>query len=546
MNKNILENIDLNVDHVDEKVKETILTLFNMIEALAKENAELRQQLQQLRDEINRLKGEQGKPKIKPNNDISSEKERKTKEKTVHNKRQKNQHIKINRTEICKIDKNKLPPDATFKGYKSVIVQGLKIQTDNVKFKKEIYYSSSEKKTYVADLPPGYEGGFSPEIKALTLIFKNICNMSESKIFDFFHYAEVDISAGTISNMLIKDKDEFHQEKQELVTAGLESTEFQQTDDTKSRVNGQNYHTHILCNPYYTAFTTTEKKSRLSVLEVLLNGSPLQYCLNQQALAVLEQLKTGEKYSTPLKALVSEELYSQAEFEALVSPLFNENALSKVLEAAAIAAYRKGEGHPVIDRLVCDDAPQFKLICRLLALCWVHEGRHYKKLCPALKYNANIVTAFIAQFWEYYDKLLAYKKSPQLVGETAELLSVEFDRLFSSCTGYKDLDQQILKTRAKKDALLVVLKYPEIPLHNNAAELAARVIARKRDVSLHTMTKEGTNANDTFLTIVETCKKLGINPFKFIFDRISKQYQFPSLAEIIKSISTNEQTVVIC
>jgi hypothetical protein len=538
MNKNLLENIDINFDQLDPQVKETILTLFNMIEELAKENAELRQQIQHLRDEINRLKGEQGKPHIKPNRkNISSEKERKKPEKTPHKKRPKNPHLKINRTEICELDKSQLPADAQFKGYQSVIVQGLKIQTDNVKFKKEIYYSASEKKTYIAELPSSYQGGYHPGIKALAIIFKNVCNMSESKIRDFFQTAGVVISAGTISNMLIKDNEQFHQEKKDLVTAGLESTEHQQIDDTKARVNGQNYHTHILCNEYYTAFTTTQHKNRLSVIEVLQNGNPLQFCLNQQALEILEQLKTGGKYRPLLEAFVSEESYSQDEFETLISPLLNQTAVSMVMEAAAIAAYRKGETHPVIDKLLCDDAPQFKLICQLLALCWVHEGRHYKKLCPALKYNAKKLTKFITQFWAYYDKLLAYKNSPS--PESADELSAEFDQLFSSSTGYNDLDQRILKTKAKKDELLLVLQYPEIPLHNNAAELAARVMARKRDVSLHTMTVEGTKANDTFLSIVETCKKLGVNPFDYLIDRISKKYELPSLAEIIRSISKN-------
>ena len=47
---------------------------------------------------------------------------------------------------------------------------------------------------------------------------------------------------------------------------------------------------------------------------------------------------------------------------------------------------------------------------------------------------------------------------------------------------------------------------PEIPLHNNSAELAARVKVRKRDVSLQTVTDKGTKANDTFMTIVQTAK----------------------------------------
>jgi len=35
--------------------------------------------------------------------------------------------------------------------------------------------------------------------------------------------------------------------------------------------------------------------------------------------------------------------------------------------------------------LLCDDAKQFKRITEILALCWVHEGRHYKKLNPAFE-----------------------------------------------------------------------------------------------------------------------------------------------------------------
>lgn len=535
--------IDIMLDHLDDRVKETVLTLLNTIEKLAQENAALRHQVQHLKDEINRLKGEKGQPTIRPNKDLSSEKERQ-KEKKVHKKRHKNRNIKINRTEICALDKSQLPADAEFKGYASVIVQGLKIETDNVEFKKEKYYSPSEKKTYIAELPAGYEGGFDPTIKSLAIIMKNICNMSEAKILDFFQNMGVDISTGTISNMLIKDQGAFHQEKQKLVDAGLQATAYQHIDDTKARVNGQNNHTHILCNPYYTAYTTTEKKNRLAVIEVLSNGRCLQYCLNQAAFSLLEQLPIKAEQYRPLKVLASEKLYSQSELERLVLPYINENALPRVLEAAAIAAYRQGVDHAVIDKLLCDDAPQFKLICEQLALCWVHEGRHYKKLCPAVKYNAQKLTAFIGQFWDYYEELSAYKKLP--LPDTAERLSVKFDQLFSTCTGYNDLDDRILKTKAKKNELLLVLKYPQMPLHNNAAELAARVMARKRDVSLHTMTKEGTKANDTFLSIVETCKKLGINPFTYIMDRISKKYQLPSLADIIKTISKNQHASAIC
>ena len=62
----------------------------------------------------------------------------------------------------------------------------------------------------------------------------------------------------------------------------------------------------------------------------------------------------------------------------------------------------------------------------------------------------------------------------------------------------------------KKSELLMTLKHPEVPLHNNESELGARAQVRRRDVSLHTMTEDGTKANDNFLTIVETAKKLDV------------------------------------
>jgi len=81
----------------------------------------------------------------------------------------------------------------------------------------------------------------------------------------------------------------------------------------------------------------------------------------------------------------------------------------------------------------------------------------------------------------------------------------------------------------------MALKYPEVPLHNNESELGARAQVRRRDVSLHTMTEDGTKANDTFLTIVETAKKLGVSAYEYIYDRVSKRFRMPSLSERIRA-----------
>ena len=107
--------------------------------------------------------------------------------------------------------------------------------------------------------------------------------------------------------------------------------------------------------------------------------------------------------------------------------------------------------------------------------------------------------------------------------------------MFSEKTGYDDLDDRISKTYSKKKRLLTVLKNPEIPLHNNKSENGARVQKRREDVSLQTKTEEGTKAKDTMMTIVESCKKLGVSAYTFIHDRVSGSFKMPTLAESLES-----------
>ncbi len=51
----------------DAELKATVSGLLNLVETLSAEYEALRKENQQLNDEINRLKGEQGKPDIKGN-----------------------------------------------------------------------------------------------------------------------------------------------------------------------------------------------------------------------------------------------------------------------------------------------------------------------------------------------------------------------------------------------------------------------------------------------------------------------------------------------
>ena len=87
---------------------------------------------------------------------------------------------------------------------------------------------------------------------------------------------------------------------------------------------------------------------------------------------------------------------------------------------------------------------------------------------------------------------------------------------------------------------MIVLKRPELPLHNNLAELGARRQVRKRDISLHTMTPAGTKNQDAFMSITQTAIQLGVDVFKYIKELISDKNNRISLADIIyQKISLN-------
>ena len=59
--------------------------------------------------------------------------------------------------------------------------------------------------------------------------------------------------------------------------AGLASSPWQHMDDTGTRVDGENHHCQILCNPLYGAYFTTARKDRLTIIDVLRNGRPRIY-----------------------------------------------------------------------------------------------------------------------------------------------------------------------------------------------------------------------------------------------------------------------------
>lgn len=522
----------------DAEARAWLRRLLNLVEELAAEGRDLRAENQRLRDENNRLRGEQGKPTLRPQTvkpaptDISSEGERR--EPRTWTKGKKRDTLRIDREEVLAVDPAVLPPDAEFKGYEDVVVQDLVLRPDVIRFRKAVYYSPSTRKTYRAELPAGYHGQFGPGVKALALALSFEANVSEAKIRTLFSSVGVVISAGHLSDLLIRDQTVFHAEKTAVYEAGLRSSPWQNCDDTVTRVNGRNHHAQVVTNPLATTYFTTERKDRLTILDVLRNQAPRVYRVNEEALSYLATLGLAEATRAVLRQWPWEQDLSEEVFTDWLEttlPWLGPHQRTWVREGTAVAAYQAQTDWPVVRALMVDDAPQFKGITEDVALCWVHEGRHYKKLTPYLAQHADFRRDFLGQFWAYYHELRAYQQAPTPADR--DRLSRRFDELFSTVTGYDALDARIAKTRARKASFVVVLDHPELPLNNNPAELAARQRVRKRDVSGGPRTALGTQVWDTFQSLTDTTRKLGVSFFHYLQDRITAAGQIPPLAQII-------------
>jgi hypothetical protein len=81
---------------------------------------------------------------------------------------------------------------------------------------------------------------------------------------------------------------------------------------------------------------------------------------------------------------------------------------------------------------------------------------------------------------------------------------------------------------------LRVLERPEVPLHNNLSEGHMRDYVKKRKISGSTRSESGRGARDTFASLKKTCRRLGVNFWAYLLDRLRDHGWIPPLAELIR------------
>jgi hypothetical protein len=486
---------------------------------------------QRLYDEIAKLKGHKPKPAIRPSEmEQATGPGRSTDEsgkRPGSAKRKKTRYLEIHVTEI--IAPAHVPEGSRFKGYTDFVVQDLLIRSQNTVYRLERWQLPDG--SYVAGrLPSNLDGHFGNALKSYILYQYHQCRVTEPLILESLREFGVDISAGQLSKILLEDKSDLHTEKDEILQAGLEVSNYINVDDTGARHDGKNgFCTHI-GNELFGWFKSTESKSRLNFIELLCSGKE-SYEVTAEALEYMRA--HGIKRAPLLLELpyVTKLFEDRAEwFEHLRLLGINDERSIQVATEGLLVAHllKEGIGKGLV--VVSDDAGQFNLFAH--ALCWIHAERTIHKLIPNTDAERIELAAARERIWIFYKKLKKYKELPG-VREKRSLWE-EFDLVFKSKSCYPALNEAMLKLFKNKAELLLVLDRPEIPLHNNASETDIREYVQRRKISGGTRSDPGRQARDTFTSLKKTCRKLGVSFWALLNDRVANAQAIPKMAALIR------------
>jgi len=486
------------------------------------------EEIQCLKDEIARLKGQKPKPTIKPSNlGKESDKDKRGKGRSKRKKKSKRKNIKIHKDVI--IEPDTIPSGSKFIDYKDFIVQDIIFQPFNVRYRRARWRTPAGD-YLTGELPKDVTGHFGPGLISFVLYQYHGCHVTQPLLIEQLREVEIDISTGQINNILIENKDDFHKEKKELLVTGLSMSGHVHVDDTGARHKGRNgYCTHI-GNEYFAWFESTESKSRINFLRLLrmeytdfiINDDALEYMV-VQGLPLYQRNKIAKVNGTVFK--------DEKEWVSYLTSVdvIREHHVRIATEGALVGS--------IIDHgfnkelaIMSDDAGQFNVF--LHALCWVHAERLVHKLIGYTDHNKTVLEQTRKAIWQLYRDLKDYQLNPD--NATKSKLEKQFDELFTRKTGFATLDNTLKRIYKNKLELLLVLERPDIPLHNNLSESDIREYVKRRKVSGSTRSDTGKKCRDTFTSLKKTCRKLGISFWKYLDDRVRKKNQIPRLADIMK------------
>jgi hypothetical protein len=269
---------------------------------------------------------------------------------------------------VLKLDRLSL-----LKGYEEVVMQELRIDTDHVKFRKDKFCTASTGQTWLAPLPTGYGGEFGPNLKSL--LFSHLCNRTEPKIADRLSNLGIVIPAANIGVAHGCVPGTPGGKAGDCCKPDLAAVLGRQhIDDPGTRVDGENQHCQIFCNPLYGAYFTTARKDRLTLIDVLGNIRQRIFRLHEEFLDWLLPLVVSQLMLERIGQLPFPQSWERGRVAAKA-----DGADSGSGSRGSQPDYGGGSGSQsrrerACRLLMCDDAKQFQLVADELALVEVADS----------------------------------------------------------------------------------------------------------------------------------------------------------------------------
>ena len=517
--------------------------LKSLLVQVLEDNARLKAENAELRDEVARLKGLKGRPKIAPSGMEKATQPGATTKGQRKIGRRGSKRSKLTLTETKVVKAENIPAGSRLKGYEDFIVQDLIVRSTTVLLRRE-RWRLPDGSTIVAPLPAGVTSHFGPELKRFVLAQYHQGQTTMPRLLALLADLGVVVSKRQLVRLLNDGKDAFLDEARDVLRTGLDEASWITVDDTGARHKAKNGVCTQIGNDQFTSFSTTGSKSRLNFLE-LLNASDTTHLINDAGLAYMREHNLSGKVIDLLAAHTIKTFADRTTWTAHLQAL-GISALDVHPDPVRIATEAALWGSIVAQGLldgtviVSDGAGQFKLAPAQAgigdhALCWVHAERLVHKLDAFCENHRVAKEAIRDRIWKLYADLKAYAHTPTPAARLE--LTERFKAIFTSKTGFVMLDRQLKRLYALKADLLRVLERPDVPLHTNGSENDIRTHVTRRKVSGGTRSDIGRDCRDAFLGLMKTCAKQSIRFWDYLGARlgVTGAASVPSLPALIRS-----------
>jgi len=278
-----------------------VRSLVARFDQLVAENYALKEQvlqqaetIRELRDEIAVLKGQKGRPVMKPSRmdkETGQDKDDPPGAKGRGKRPNADQPAKTARLNIheertmAAVD---IPDGSRFLGHRAFTVQDLRIGPHNTRFLLE-RWATPDGRVLTAGCPPELGGlHFGLGLRAFILYQHHHCHVTQPKLHEQLLEWGLDLSVGQIDALLAFDQDAFSVEKASLLRTGLAVSSAITVDDSGARHQGKNGYVTVVSGSGFAWFGSADNKSRIGFLTHLHDGNP-SYAMNDLALGHLRK-----------------------------------------------------------------------------------------------------------------------------------------------------------------------------------------------------------------------------------------------------------------